>query len=367
MSIGDVINGDAPSLENYQFWYRGILFGNQTSYPVDTVTGLFDGNIRQAPRPTPREHGEAESAQLASYKMVEFNLDIVGERNSTTLANRATKLMAAISPGYINPQDQHHDFKLPDDNMDKLFFKLPGMDTMFVRARPHPRTMPVTRETIHGVMKSSFRLRCSDPTVYKAALRTHTLDTSGDGVDMINLTGETYTYPVVWLQHTTIHVDQSASPPVDRAAIRVRNYGSYDPTSQNSAWFDNRDNDKLLSELELRNLNQPNRVGIPAGSVASNGWATEAYSKTLVYRCDMDAAYRRTPTLIISRYGTRSATAGRTTFTKAAVTKATGDPVNELGKWAVPRKSFFLAPGDNYIYNWSSTRAYLEWYDAVLL
>ena len=88
----------------------------------------------------------------------------------------------------------------------------------------------------------------------------------------------------------------------------------------------------------------------------------------------MDAAYRRTPTLIISRYGTRAATDGKglalarwTGEGSAPIVKATGDPVNELGKWAVPRKSFFLAPGDNYIYNWSSTRAYLEWYDAVLL
>ena len=139
--------------------------------------------------------------------------------------------MAAISPGYINPQGQNHNFKLPEDNMDKLFFKLPGRDGHDVCAGEAASSDDAgyAGDYSWGDEIQSFGLRCSDPTVYKAALRTHTLDTSGDGVDMINLTGETYTYPMVWLQHTTIHVDQSASPPVDRAAIRVRNYGSYDP------------------------------------------------------------------------------------------------------------------------------------------
>ena len=382
MSIAQVMKGGFPNLTNYQFWYRGILFGNGTAYPVDTVTGLFDGNIRQAPRPTPREHGEAESAQLASFKMLDFSVDIIGEMNSRALADLSTKLMAAISPGYINPQDQNHNFKLPEDNMDKLFFKLPGRDTMFVRARPHPRTMPVTRETIRGVMKSSFRLRCSDPTVYKATKQTRVVDTSQ--LVSITTTGETYTYPILWVQHTDVEVDTSTG--VDRAAIWVRNFGaSTEPQLASNPnvtladgtvvpWREQRDNPELRSEFELRNLNQPNRAGIPAGSVGSDGWATEAYCSTLVYRCDMDAAYRRTPTLIIRRYGTRSASASWGGFNleqppinSAPIVKASGDPVNELGKWAVPRKSFYLLPGLNQIANYGNTRLYMEWYDAVLL
>lgn len=149
-------------LNDYEFSYRGLTFGGATNYEVDEESGILGMSSRISDRPFPRMHGSLPGKHLAESKDITLVIVVRGDMGSATLASRIETVMNAFAAGPFDYPD-------PDETNDKLVFKYPGFDEMFIRARPTKCTLVGGRKfaTELGVRPIAIQMTAADPRRYK--------------------------------------------------------------------------------------------------------------------------------------------------------------------------------------------------------
>jgi len=180
-------------LQNYQFNYRGITFGFDTAYEIIQIDGLDDLNARIGDRDFPREHGQIPGIHLANHRLVTVDLEVGDDGfDAEDVAVPMQNLLSILSP------DQgSRDGTISNDAWDKLTYKLPGEDEMFIRCRPIRRRRIRRADTEYGYAPVTFQLRCADPRKYKNELKTSGAQT---GSFTVMVTGDARTYPIITYQ-----------------------------------------------------------------------------------------------------------------------------------------------------------------------
>ena len=155
-------------LENYQFNYRGITFGVGTDYEIIQLDGLDDLNTRIGDRDFPRQHGQIPGIHLANHRLITVDLEV--GNSGFTAASVAEPMQDLLS--ILSPDQGSRDGTIDDDTWDKLTYKTPGEDEMFVRCRPTRRRRVRRSDTEYGYAPITFQLRCADPRKYINNLRS---------------------------------------------------------------------------------------------------------------------------------------------------------------------------------------------------
>ena len=305
------LNVTPPTLQNYQFYYRGVTMGIGTNYDIIRVDGLEDLNVRVGDRDFPRSHGQIPGRHLASYRVVTVDLEVNGIPGSTSHNTDLQRLLSALSP------DQGAgDGTVEDDERDRLYWKFPGETTKFVRCRPVKRRLPRRADTEYGYFPVNFQLRASDPRKYGAVLNS-----SGSHpyyTDVVNA-GDARAYPTILLTKT------GGSGTI----LKLDNKGDGGNSS-------------------------PTLFSIFLDNIAAGG-----------YLCDMDSYIRGTDKQTI----TLVALSG---FHPLFPLQVINPGINKYGTWRLPRKPFYLLPGSNRLTGYASTDLTQQsfnvyWYDTLSL
>lgn len=157
MSIpGDLINSD------YQYEFRGLLFGAGTDYITTAVNGLLS-----APDAVNRDtdsmngHGAVPGILTGNKRTVEFDLSIIGGSG----LDIEQKLNAAQEA-----------FQLPrrrySREMEPLIFRRPGQPAKVIYVRCERREFESNYNVAHGLAEGSVQLVAPDPIIY--SLEEHT-------------------------------------------------------------------------------------------------------------------------------------------------------------------------------------------------
>lgn len=150
----------ALGLSDYQWNYRGINWGVSTPYSIIRIDGLDDLNVRVGDRDFPRQHGQIPGQHLAGHRIITFDMEVGGGlgQSSAVTAEQFQDLIATLSPDSS---------VLAEDDFDKLVWKEPGFDELFIRCRPIRRRAHRSHDTEWGHRPISFQLRAADPRKYK--------------------------------------------------------------------------------------------------------------------------------------------------------------------------------------------------------
>ena len=185
------------TLDDYQFSYRGLTWGINTVYNLIRVDGLDDLNVRVGDRDFPRQQGQISGQHLAGHRLITFDME-VGSGIGSDAATTAPEFQDLVST--LSTDQGSRDGTLADDDWDKLIWKEPGFDELFVRARPVRRRAHRQHDTEWGHRPITFQLRCADPRKYKNEV-TEVIRQSGNFT--VNYEGDARAYPKVFIEHTT--------------------------------------------------------------------------------------------------------------------------------------------------------------------
>ena len=185
---------EVPEITDYQFHYRGLTIGQGTVYDIIQVDGLEDLNIRVGDRDFPRSHGQIPGTHLASFRVINFDLEVNGVAGTAAHNKSLQDLLSVLSP------DQGEtDGSEEDEDRDKLYWKFPGSPIMFIRCRPARRRIPRRSDTEYGYFPVTFQLRSADPRKYKAEINDSGNQTTY--FDVVNA-GDAKAYPVIFYRKT---------------------------------------------------------------------------------------------------------------------------------------------------------------------
>ena len=272
---------DSQPLENYQFQYRGLIMGIDTPYEIDEINGLDGLNYRVGDRDFPRSHGQVPGKLLGNYRLITIRMFVGSRGNTTAQTAEQFKNITTI----LSPDQGARDGTIPDDDYDKFFWKEPGLDRLFIRARPVRQRVPRRHDTEFGLREITFQLRAADPRKYNVVQRSL--------LDQIRSPGSTIATGSFNLHNG----GSSKAYPIIRYTTGANNAGYVrNNTTDLNIEFDN-----LLINSE--------------------------------YQFDMDAVVR----------GAR-----REAFTYIGPLNDVPDSeAYPYYKWEVPREPFYLVPGDN--------------------
>lgn len=154
----------ALGLSNYQFNYRGLRWGPDTVYSIVEINGLEDLNVRVGDRDFPRQQGQIPGQHLAGNRLITIEME-VGSGYGYTADQISPEFQSLVAT--LSTDQGIRNGTISDDNWDKLTWKEPGLDEVFVRARPVRRRAPRRHDTEFGARPIVFQLRCADPRKYK--------------------------------------------------------------------------------------------------------------------------------------------------------------------------------------------------------
>lgn len=173
-------------LLDYQWEYtngpRTVLLGAGTIYDIERVKGLFDMDIRDGDRPFTRDHGDLPGEHLLSPKEIEIDFEVRGDVTLQTYWD------AVYEAQYVFTTRQ-----FPGD-LDRLKFKVPGLDEGFIRARPIQRLFERHWSTEYGLAPFTARLKAADPRIYRPIAAMNTA--SGSSFSVTN-EGNANAYPKI--------------------------------------------------------------------------------------------------------------------------------------------------------------------------
>lgn len=151
MAVGDLV------VANYQYEYRGVLLGSNTSYRTEKVDGLLSMPDLQA-FDTDRtdRHGAFAGRSLLRPRTVQMDVNILVE-TATTMTDIETIMRTLFTA--LNP--------MKGSTTAQLVFQRPGQGKRYVNARPTKRSFPSVYEIPHGLAKGSIEFKCADPRIYK--------------------------------------------------------------------------------------------------------------------------------------------------------------------------------------------------------
>jgi len=150
-------------LKEYQFQYRGLIFGADTDFGVESVEGIDQFRVRRADKEMPRGHGSIPGPHYLQENEIIFTVYV--DRNTfedVELGLQEFKQYFRITERF-------------DPDKDNLVFKLPGSGTRMVRARPIGT--PVERRASPGahIIKLTVAFIVNDPRIYSDQERSNTL------------------------------------------------------------------------------------------------------------------------------------------------------------------------------------------------
>lgn len=156
MAAGDLITLD------YQYEYRGLLFGHQTELMVLNVDGLFSTpDVKSEDHERTDTHGEFDAPLLMGPRYIEVTLRMRrGPINAEVLHQE-------LATAFLPTQDSH-----------RFVFSRPGMPTRFVSCRVHDRVIPSTYELARGMAEVNVMLKATDPVIYGLVEKVTTFTSS---------------------------------------------------------------------------------------------------------------------------------------------------------------------------------------------
>lgn len=158
-AIEDVTVGSATMFPfNYQYRVgtgTGLLIGSGTRFLVESVEGLNGFSVRTSDADLPRNDGSLRGIDLASSRVMQFNLNI--GRNAEEIELLMDRLYRALIP------QRDEDWE--------LIWRHPTAEAKMMRVRPIE--LPRMRDK-SGLLysKQAFALRAADPRHYSAAAHT---------------------------------------------------------------------------------------------------------------------------------------------------------------------------------------------------
>ena len=147
----------APPLEDYEFFYNGLTFGDTTPWGVLKVEGLDLAEIRSGDVNWSRDHGQAIGLDL--YGGRDVIIDFWVKSDGTSVQHALAALAAA---SVVRPDEE-----LP------LWFKLPNLSPLCVMCRPRSRPMTIDSDyAAANIGKPTLTLHATDPRIYSVATDT---------------------------------------------------------------------------------------------------------------------------------------------------------------------------------------------------
>lgn len=169
-----VIISPTLELQNYQYRYRGLVWGANTAFGVELEEGLDGLDIASGSRGFSRRHGNLPGLNFANEKIIRFRL---GLDNQVTFEDIEESLRQ-----FRNIITAHEEL---DRNRDWLEFKRPGKVRQRIRCRP--LIADILREASNPAMiKFPLVFEAEDPRVYMCETKSVILlpyDTSVVGAD----------------------------------------------------------------------------------------------------------------------------------------------------------------------------------------
>lgn len=173
------------ALTNYQYSYRGVIFGDSTNYDIIEMNGLHDMIVKDSDRDNPRSHGTIPGRHSATFHLIRCSMEVRGTAGSTGHEDDIQAILSAMSP------DAHQD---PSETDDQFVFQFPGEDEKFFFCRPVRRSRPRRNASEFGLATVRFELKTYDPRSYST-----TEDNSGTQTTTWNVTngGDAFAYPIL--------------------------------------------------------------------------------------------------------------------------------------------------------------------------
>lgn len=153
------------NLTDNQFMYRGLVFGVDTPYFLQSLAGLEDLNVRVSDRELPRDHGSVPGPHYASAKDVVMEFKVVADRDPTI-----------VDPGLVMQRvaDLRRAFGGTSEPS-PLTFKRPGMPERLINVTPVQVSRTETVEDRGIFAFPRVALTAADPRIYSTETELLTL------------------------------------------------------------------------------------------------------------------------------------------------------------------------------------------------
>jgi hypothetical protein len=140
-----------PALEDWEFYYNGLTFGNETAWGILKIEGLDLASIRHGDVNLPRDHGQLKGLDLYEDRNIIFDMWVKSDGTSLQHAQLALAAASVVQPNEEPP----------------LWFQLPNLPVMCVLCRPRKR--PASYDSDYAaaqILKPELGLHASDPRIY---------------------------------------------------------------------------------------------------------------------------------------------------------------------------------------------------------
>lgn len=148
-------------MSDYQYEFRGLVFGSQTSYITETVEGLFSlPDVRTNDQEKQDGHGSHAGVDLLSGRRIIFEIVITGAPGTdiwNKLRQANTTFQSSKNSGIVEYS---------------LFAQRPGRAKVFVLCRSRRCSFLSSYEAAHGLARGAVEFFASDPRVYEDVLRS---------------------------------------------------------------------------------------------------------------------------------------------------------------------------------------------------
>jgi hypothetical protein len=217
-----------PELEDFQWFFNGLLFGADTPVGVLKVEGLDLAAIRSGDVNWPRDHGQARGLDVLEGRDIIFDLWMKTDGESL----QATQLELAAATN-VRPAEE-----LP------LWFKLPNLPVLCVMCRPRKRKIDIESDYAAAqIAKPELALHATDPRIYSAGhegtIALHEPPTEPETLEVDN-EGNTEMRPIA------IFTGPLASPYIEAALTGTPRLTFFDNSATET---EEAANEKILNEF----------------------------------------------------------------------------------------------------------------------
>lgn len=182
MAAGDLITAD------YQYEYRGLLFGSMTPYIVDRVQGLLGMPDVSSDDEDRQDADGYHPDESPSYDGREIDVDLyVVSEDPIVMEQRLDAMRATFRK---------------NGTFEPLVFQRPGSGKRRIYVRTMRRSIDSNYEVAHGLGEAAIVLTAADPLIYSdteqsVQFNVESVNASGQGI--VNNAGTEPTFPVVTL------------------------------------------------------------------------------------------------------------------------------------------------------------------------
>lgn len=157
MAVGDLVVAD------YQYEYKGWLFGSLTNYQVQSVDGILGlPSARTSDDERQEDHGDFAGVDLVPGRTVTMTMNVLG--TSVTGQGLMDLAMQKMQP---TKRDAFTEYPFVTQR--------PGHAKRYINARPRRCEFPSNYDTAHGLCIGGLQWYATDPRWYSLAESTGTV------------------------------------------------------------------------------------------------------------------------------------------------------------------------------------------------